>query len=186
MSLLKKAWTVISIVGVAAAIYMWLEWGPKTGGDDAPIVMAGGSMRFFSFRGDNVFTKESKGWTHKEKGRAITRVDILTLQSDGVHYDTFNTTANKQVKIDLRYCAPGCASEETVTISTAQNSYKEFHLSCANLSNDCDMSGDASGDTNLLQHNKPVLDWKIDKITYGGTPYPCNNGVCYIFLHFAK
>ncbi|MBZ5624378.1 MAG: hypothetical protein LAQ69_37630 [Acidobacteriia bacterium] len=196
MSFLKKAWTAISIVGVAAAIYMLIQWRPKdqhpmTGGDDAPIVMAGGSMYIGTigpkFKQDPHATNEA---IHEDNTRYVASVDILGAQGSLLTLQKlkFNdgTPPIVPVKIDMTYCDSGCSLsvDDSVTIMFTPASPHGGELRLKNTDSGHAIGSDVN--SNVWEHKPSSRKLASIMVTGQAQPFTCPEGKCLIVIHYVK
>jgi len=196
MSFLRKAWTVISIVGVAAAIYLWFQ-RPKAGGDDAPIVMAGGSMHILTMGAGYTFEPTGQSLTHYSGANATS--NRFLARADIVYYDGSRQKAaapfpDPTGTIDIGYCDTACQPGDapsphmdTVTFSVA-SAGQPLTVS-SNLNGQVkDMTMDERFFEFYWKHRPH--DWKVYWVRVNGANpiYKCgpSGGDCSLRIHYCK
>ena len=182
------------VAALLAGIYVWRKspMKPFSGGDDEPIVVAGGSLEIGSRNG---FDPDAGGDLnkahHTQKHRSVNRVEVLYNNPDkpgqdgGPAYTEIIPSQPQLVMIDITYCKNKCAStpDDTVTFNTDGNSQ---NLGVSNSDKNRPI-GKINPGSKKVKHVE--ANWQVNQIsvTVGSSPktdYPCDNGKCQVVLHY--
>jgi hypothetical protein len=195
MQLKRLLWygaILLSILSILATIFTgysiekrYWRLPPWRGADDDPIIVAGGSMRVHNKK---LQSDGHGGLNHPEgANRSVASVDILYNGSyngqtgpDGESL-AFN---HKPVTVSLTYCPKvlGCgAGKDDVKITTDGTGMN------LGITNNGHPIGNEAPDAYGARNHEPP-DWVIKEITVNSISpaYPCDNGRCYVVVHYVK
>src|ERR1017187_6210775 len=188
---------VAGLLTVAAlyGIYVWHRGPSRPGGDDDPIIVAGGSMHIGSLYGfDQDSTLDPHGHhpqaNHKHKTRYLNRVEVLYNNPkpakpadppEGPAYA--DVPVKRPVTIEIVYhCSDpskcGTEPDDTVVFRTDPSGQ---NLSVKNSSGTNPIGDEVPNGSTPLKHQPDTRT--VTKITVNSNPYLCDNGKCQVVLH---
>jgi hypothetical protein len=193
---MKYAFFVAGFVVAAllAGVYI-LRKGPIqpfAGGDDEPIVVAGGSFEVGSHNGFAKDPQDPKKADHQDKGRNVTRIDVLYNDATtGPGYQEFLVDKGGDIRVDIDYVPKDTPKPHDTVTFTTQNGGKE--LGITNCSGCPPIGGEVNSASTTIVHQPP--DGTVGQITVSGKfnpapapanagPFSCVNGKCQVVLHY--
>jgi hypothetical protein len=171
----------------AAALYgIYILVHPMAGGDDEPIVVAGGSFEIGSRYG--FVNVDAHHASHKHKGRGVTRIDILyNDKTKGPGYKEFDAKQG-DMTVGIEYVPKDSSKpHDTVTFSTDKGGNS---LAISNAPKCPGIGDEVDANSTTIVHQP---DGTVGQITVSGskldpTPdpkgYPCDNGKCQVVVHY--
>ena len=189
---MKYAFFVAGFVVAAllAGIYVWRKGPikPFAGGDDEPIVVAGGSLDFASLNGWKKDTNDPNGYTaiHKHPKRTVT-IGLIVYNNNGA--PVVQQLPAGHMELEIAYCnGTGACNlnnpDDKVIIRTDSDG---SHLRVIN-NNSQHKIGEEADDADA-HHSTTIShqpDFKIhqirDVVNNPNQPYHCDNFKCQIVL----